>query len=97
MPNNLGNALFAWASVILSEDLTVGGEFQFYPIAAQESKVPPVAYYEEDIDGSEQMQDRYPSVQNSTVRFACVGAFSIGGRFGGCYTRLDGPITSAEK
>jgi glutathionylspermidine synthase len=29
-------------------------------------------------------------------RFACVGGFSIGGRFGGCYTRLDGPITSAR-
>ena len=27
-------------------------------------------------------------------RYACVGAFVIGGRFGGCYTRLDGPITS---
>jgi glutathionylspermidine synthase len=29
-------------------------------------------------------------------RYACVGAFCIGGRFGGCYTRLDGPITSAR-
>jgi hypothetical protein len=29
-------------------------------------------------------------------RYACVGAFSIGGRFGGCYTRLDGPITSVR-
>jgi len=29
-------------------------------------------------------------------KYACVGAFSIGGRFGGCYTRLDGPITSAR-
>jgi glutathionylspermidine synthase len=29
-------------------------------------------------------------------RYACVGAFLIGGRFGGCYTRLDGPITSAR-
>ena len=29
-------------------------------------------------------------------RYACVGAFSIEGRFGGCYTRLDGPITSAR-
>jgi len=29
-------------------------------------------------------------------RYACVGAFSIGGHFGGCYTRLDGPITSAR-
>jgi len=29
-------------------------------------------------------------------RYACVGAFAIGGRFGGCYTRLDGPITSAQ-
>jgi glutathionylspermidine synthase len=28
--------------------------------------------------------------------YACVGAFAIGGRFGGCYTRLDGPITSAR-
>jgi glutathionylspermidine synthase len=27
-------------------------------------------------------------------RFACVGGFAIGGRFAGCYTRLDGPITS---
>jgi glutathionylspermidine synthase len=29
-------------------------------------------------------------------RVACVGGFSIGGQFGGCYTRLDGPITSAR-
>jgi glutathionylspermidine synthase len=29
-------------------------------------------------------------------RYACVGAFSIAGHFGGCYTRLDGPITSAR-
>ena len=31
-----------------------------------------------------------------TPRYACVGALLIGGRFGGCYTRLDGPITSAR-
>jgi glutathionylspermidine synthase len=29
-------------------------------------------------------------------RYACVGGFAIGGRFGGIYTRLDGPITSAR-
>lgn len=29
-------------------------------------------------------------------RFACVGAFCIGGHFGGCYTRLDGPITTGR-
>jgi glutathionylspermidine synthase len=29
-------------------------------------------------------------------RYACVGGFSIGGRFGGCYTRLDGRVTSAR-
>jgi hypothetical protein len=74
LPNDLGIALFAWASINLAEVLTAGEEFQFYPIASQEGKVPPVAYYEEDIDGSEQMQDRFPSVQNSTLRFACVGA-----------------------
>jgi glutathionylspermidine synthase len=27
-------------------------------------------------------------------RYACVGAFAIDGQFSGCYTRLDGPITS---
>lgn len=32
----------------------------------------------------------------ATPRLACVGAFCIGGRFGGCYTRLDGPITTAR-
>jgi glutathionylspermidine synthase len=31
-----------------------------------------------------------------TPRYACVGAFVIGGRFGGCYTRLDGRITSGR-
>jgi len=30
------------------------------------------------------------------ARYACVGAFVVGGDFGGCYTRLDGPITSAR-
>ncbi len=29
-------------------------------------------------------------------RYACVGAFTVGQRFGGCYTRLDGPITSGR-
>lgn len=29
-------------------------------------------------------------------RVACVGGFSVGERFAGCYTRLDGPITSAR-
>jgi glutathionylspermidine synthase len=29
-------------------------------------------------------------------RVACVGGFVVGGRFGGCYTRVDGPITSAR-
>jgi glutathionylspermidine synthase len=29
-------------------------------------------------------------------RYACVGGFLIGGRFGGCYTRLDGRVTSAR-
>jgi glutathionylspermidine synthase len=29
-------------------------------------------------------------------RVACVGGFSVGGRFAGCYTRLDGAITSAK-
>jgi glutathionylspermidine synthase len=29
-------------------------------------------------------------------RYACIGGFSIGGRFGGCYTRLDGRVTSAR-
>jgi hypothetical protein len=32
MPNNLGNALFAWASIFFKQELTVGQEFQFYPI-----------------------------------------------------------------
>ncbi len=29
-------------------------------------------------------------------RYPCVGAFSIGGRFGGCYTRLGGLVTTAD-
>jgi glutathionylspermidine synthase len=29
-------------------------------------------------------------------RYACVGSFAIGGRFGGCYTRLGGLITTAR-
>jgi glutathionylspermidine synthase len=29
-------------------------------------------------------------------RYACVGAFCIGGRFGGCYTRVGGPITQSR-
>jgi glutathionylspermidine synthase len=32
----------------------------------------------------------------ASPRYACVGSFAIGGRFGGCYTRLDGPITSGR-
>ncbi len=35
-------------------------------------------------------------VREITPRYACVGGFSIGGRFGGCYTRLDGPITTGQ-
>lgn len=35
-------------------------------------------------------------VQRVDGRYACVGGFAIGGEFGGCYTRLDGWITSAR-
>jgi glutathionylspermidine synthase len=29
-------------------------------------------------------------------RYACVGTFCVGGRFGGCYTRIDGPVTTGR-
>ena len=35
-------------------------------------------------------------VRRLTGRYACVGAFSVGGDFAGCYTRIDGPITSSR-
>jgi glutathionylspermidine synthase len=43
-----------------------------------------------------EVDDLTQRVQCVAPRYACVGAFSIGGRFGGCYTRLDGPITSGR-
>ena len=43
-----------------------------------------------------EVDDVHRQVRCTSPRYACVGAFSIGGRFGGCYTRLDGPITSAQ-
>jgi glutathionylspermidine synthase len=43
-----------------------------------------------------QVDDVARMVRRVGPRYACVGAFSIGGRFGGCYSRLDGPITSAR-
>jgi hypothetical protein len=76
MPNDLGIALVTWIATqtaLTALLRTVDGDVQFYPIAAQEGKVPPVLYYTENSDASEQMQDRAPSVQNSTVSFACVG------------------------
>jgi glutathionylspermidine synthase len=43
-----------------------------------------------------EVDDVRRSVARVGPRYACVGAFSIGGSFGGCYTRLDGPITSGR-
>jgi glutathionylspermidine synthase len=43
-----------------------------------------------------EVDDVHRQVRCISPRYACVGSFSIGGRFGGCYTRLDGPITSAR-
>ena len=43
-----------------------------------------------------EVDDVRRAVQVVSPRYACVGAFSIGGQFAGCYTRLDGPITSAR-
>lgn len=43
-----------------------------------------------------EVDDVNESVRSAGPRYACVGAFAVGGRFGGCYTRLDGPITSAR-
>jgi glutathionylspermidine synthase len=42
------------------------------------------------------VDDRRREVRLVGNRSACVGGFAIGGRFAGCYTRLDGPITSAH-
>jgi glutathionylspermidine synthase len=41
-----------------------------------------------------EVDDRRREVRCVQQRYACVGAFAVGGRFAGCYTRLDGPITS---
>jgi glutathionylspermidine synthase len=43
-----------------------------------------------------EVDDWQQRVRRVGPRYACVGAFSIGGEFGGCYTRLDGPITSGQ-
>lgn len=43
-----------------------------------------------------EVDDLQEQIRCVSPRYACVGAFSIGGEFGGCYTRLDGPITSAR-
>jgi glutathionylspermidine synthase len=43
-----------------------------------------------------EVDDVHRRVHRVGPRYACVGAFSIGGRFGGCYTRLDGAITSGQ-
>ncbi len=43
-----------------------------------------------------EIDDRRREVRCVGDRYACVGGFAIGGRFAGCYTRLDGPITSAR-
>jgi glutathionylspermidine synthase len=43
-----------------------------------------------------EVDDRRCQVRCIGDRVACVGGFSIGGSFAGCYTRLDGPITSAR-
>jgi glutathionylspermidine synthase len=40
--------------------------------------------------------DEVGHLQVVAPRYACVGAFCIGGEFGGCYTRLDGPITTGR-
>lgn len=41
-----------------------------------------------------EVDDWHEQVRCVGQRVACVGAFAVGGRFGGCYTRLDGRITS---
>ncbi len=42
------------------------------------------------------IDDHDCQVRRVNERYACVGGFAIGGKFTGCYTRLDGPITSAR-
>ena len=43
-----------------------------------------------------EVDDERQMLRQLRGRIACVGGFSIGGRFAGCYTRVDGPITSAR-
>jgi glutathionylspermidine synthase len=52
--------------------------------------VQPVAVHDVEVD------DLQAELKLLSPRYACVGAFAIGGRFGGCYTRLDGPITTGR-
>jgi glutathionylspermidine synthase len=46
--------------------------------------------------GDVDVDDTNKLVRCVRPRYACVGAFAVAGRFAGCYTRLDGPITSAR-
>jgi glutathionylspermidine synthase len=55
-----------------------------------QQRVDPVAVPHVEVDEVEQV------VRCVEPRYACVGAFCIGGQFGGCYTRLDGLVTTAR-
>lgn len=43
-----------------------------------------------------EIDEQHRQVHVVSDRVACVGGFSVGGAFAGCYTRLDGPITSPK-
>ncbi len=70
----LGEGIYAYAKTVsaITAILGVGDAIQFYPIAAQEQKAPPVAFYEEDKDSSYDTQESAGATVSSVVTISLV-------------------------
>ena len=76
---DLGSGLYSWVKTVsaITAILGTGDSIQFYPTAVLEEKTPPVAFYEDDVDAAESIQDTQPTVQYSDVRFSFVGSDTV--------------------
>ncbi len=77
---DLGAGLFAWIKTVdaITALIGAGDACQFYPVAVQSGKTPPLIVYEEEKDQTYQVQDVEPSVASSIVSFSCIDVDTTG-------------------
>lgn len=73
---DIATGLYTWVQTqsAITALIGAGDACQFYPVAVQVGKTPPLVIWDEDAQAAETVQDQQPTLQNSIMHFTFIAS-----------------------